>query len=192
MLCIGQSAQQARESIRLLNEGPNETHFIRIHRTPLANNKNSRPTGHGIARSEPLAVPEINKTPIPIQGQLIIQWDGATLRVEAPGRNGSRQKVEGVYLSDLPLEMQHSLLSQVEDARDRNRAELLATQRENIAYVAGARGMGVEFARQIWPSATITSRTMRARLAKAGQYDPISGKIRGETKPQKEILDLDL
>lgn len=129
---------------------------------------------------------------VPIQGQLTIRWDGATLQVEAPGRNGMRQKVEGVYLYDLPLEIQHNLLSQVEEARDRNRAELLTTQRDNIAYVAGAQGMGIDFARKIWPSANIQSRTIRARLAKAGQYDPISGKIRGAEKPTKEILDLDL
>lgn len=129
---------------------------------------------------------------VPIQGQLIIRWDGATLQVEAPGRNGARQKVEGVYLSDLPLEIQHNLISQVEDARDRNAAELQTTQRNNIAYVASAPGMGIGFARQIWKDADIQSRTMRARLAKAGQYDPILGKIRGADKPEKEILDLDL
>lgn len=129
--------------------------------------------------------------PSPVIGQITISFDGATLRAEAPGRNGSRQKITDISFSDLPFSLRENLISQIETIKDRNKAELIKTQNANIQKTAENHNIG--FARKIWGNDWIFSRTMRARVAKAGQYDPISGKIKSSDKnSEKEILELDL
>lgn len=129
---------------------------------------------------------------IPISGQVTISWDEVSLKIEAPSRNGARQKIEGVLFFDLPLEIRHNLIAQIEGARDRARAELMSVQRNNVQYVADEHNPAL--ARKIWGSDWVESRTLRSRLAKAagpGQFDPIKQKIVTKV-PDKEILDLDL
>lgn len=128
--------------------------------------------------------------PSPVLGQITISFDGTTLRAEAPGRNGSRQKITDISFSDLPFSLRENLISQIEAIKDRNKAELIKTQNKNIQSVAENHNIG--FARKIWGDDWIFSKTMRARVAKAGQYDPISGKIKTTGKSEKEILELDL
>lgn len=128
--------------------------------------------------------------PIPLIGQITISYDGTTIRAEAPGRNGTRQKIDGILFSDLPLELRENLIAQIESARDRNRADLMKTQNNNIQSVAEKHSIG--FARKIWGNDWILSRTMKSRVAKAGQYDPISGRIIKTEKREIEILDIDL
>lgn len=189
MICIGQSAASAREAMARFNGSGSETHFIRVHRTPITNQNNSMPR-HRSAGSSEASESTLFEAPLGLSGQITLSWDGAVLRAEAPGRNGARQKIEDATFADLPLWLKTQLISQLEDARDRQRNHLMSIQRENVQYVSESQN--IAFAKKIWGSDWIASRTIRARLAKPGQYDPISGKIRGAEKPEKEILDLDL
>lgn len=128
--------------------------------------------------------------PLPVLAQITISFDGATLRAEAPGRNGSRQKIEGIYFESLPFEIRENLIAQIESIKDRNKAELIKTQNRNIQKTA--ENHNISFARKIWGDDWIFSKTIRARVAKAGQYDPVSGKIKTSDKIEKEILEIDL
>ena len=125
---------------------------------------------------------------IPLIGTVVIQFDGSSLKCESPGKNGMRQKVEGISFSDLPPEIQHTLLAQIESARDHNRNELMAQQRQSVQYVSETL-RDVALAKRVWGNDYVESRTLRARLAKAGQYDPISGKIKTENTKQKQAHD---
>lgn len=140
--------------------------------------------------AEPTAPAPVPVIPT-ISGQIIVCWDGVSLRCEAPGRNGSRQKIE-IPFSALPFEFRENLISQIEVARDRAKARLMKMQRNNVQYVAESQPQGIAFAKKIWGTDHLTSKRLERRLAKAGQFDPNLGRIKEtDTKKKiKEILDL--
>lgn len=132
---------------------------------------------------------------VPITSSLTIQFDGALLKCEAVGRNGSRRKIDlGSINDDNNWELiKTELLAQLEIARDRARNELMETQRNNIQYVAETQPQGIAFAKKIWGADWVSSRVLKSRLAKAGQFDPDLGRIRENdnlSKKTKETLDL--
>lgn len=117
---------------------------------------------------------------------LVIAFDGTSLRIEAAGLNGMRQKVEGVSFTDLPIEIRAALLDQLDRSRAKARSDSMEIERQNIAYVA--ENHGVALARKIWGGERATSRTMRARLRyssdSAGNLDP-EGNLKKPSKPIK-------
>lgn len=115
-----------------------------------------------------------------LSAQITLSWDGNQIRCEAPGSNGSRRKIADATFDDLPLWLKTELLSQLEEQRDKQRQALMATQRENVQYVAENHNVGL--ATKIWGKDWVASRVLKARIARAGQFDPISGKIVSETQ----------
>lgn len=129
----------------------------------------------------------------PISAQLTISWDGVSLRIEAPGRNGARQKVEGILFDELPLDLKTNLIAQLEAEKDRRRNEIMALQRKNVDYVANDL-RSVNLATKIWGSDWVESRTLNAQLSRARFNKSVHDKYFSETKDkkEKEILDLDI
>lgn len=127
----------------------------------------------------------------PTSAQLIIAFNGATLRIESAGANGARKKVEGVSFVDLPIEIRAELTDQLDRIRAKARAELMATQGQNIQYVA--ENHDVALARKIWGNGVAESRIMRARLRyssdSAGNVDA-SGKLKRERLTTERKRDL--
>lgn len=102
--------------------------------------------------------------PVRLSAQLTLAWDGATLRVEAPGRNGSRQKVEGISFSDLPQDLRNHLTSEIEAQRDQSRKATQQTQNQNIRYVSQSHGRGV--AASVWHDGELAfNRSWKKHLA---------------------------
>jgi hypothetical protein len=120
--------------------------------------------------------------------QIIIAFDGAKIRVESPGANGQRQKIEGISFADLPIEIRAALSDQLDRARASKRAKLMAVQGQNIQYVA--ENHDTALARKIWGNGVAESRVMRARLRysseKAGNVDE-TGKLKTAPRPKKEL-----
>jgi hypothetical protein len=124
--------------------------------------------------------------------QLIIAYDGLDLKVEAAGANGARAKIDGVLFTELPIEIRTALIDQLDRIKAKQRADLMATQSQNIQYVAETHNIGL--AQKIWGNEKALSRTQRARLRYshegAGNIDA-SGKAKKIDKGDKfEIMEL--
>lgn len=111
-----------------------------------------------------------------LSAQLTIAFNGTTIQVEAPGPNGTRRKIEGATFDDLPTWLKTELLSQLDEQREKRRKALMTLQAQNVQYVAETLH-DPALARRVWGPEWVESRTLRARLAKPNQYDPISGRI---------------
>lgn len=65
--------------------------------------------------------------------QLILAWDGLTLKVEAPSSNGTRKKIENVSFDDLPETIQFELQTQLaaNKAREQHTVEAPSASRDS-------------------------------------------------------------
>jgi hypothetical protein len=122
-----------------------------------------------------------------LSAQLVIAYDGSTLKVEAAGANGARDKIAGVLFDELPFEIRTALIDQLDRLRAKARADLMALQGQNIQYVA--QNHNVALAQKIWGNDKALSRVQRARLQysspNAGNLDA-SGKLKSEKRPAKK------
>lgn len=88
---------------------------------------------------------------MPIAQLSIFLDDSGTVRCEAPGKNGSRLKVDLPFdFSQRNPELMAELAIQRDEHRRKAEAALRDLQSANIRNVVAAKGMGIAFARQIW------------------------------------------
>src|SRR5215469_8554608 len=140
--------------------------YIAIRHTPAR-----MPLRRYYARGKTAMTQQVNTT---FSAQFTGAWDGTTLKVEIPGKNGARQKVE-VLFSELPFNLREQLMAAIAEQRDAARKALIAQQNENVKYVLSEHHPhGAKLARKVWGNKGegIISKTMQRKLAKAGQFDP--------------------
>jgi hypothetical protein len=121
--------------------------------------------------------------PVPsFQITLAFDLDG-TIRCETPGANGSRRKIElDAGFLDRNPELHSEFLAFCDKARERQAADLRATQNQNIQYVAQRQGLG--FAAKIWYNGELAfNRAIGRKLAEATAATP----VKKESKPRKPV-----
>ena len=127
--------------------------------------------------------------PIP---QVTIFLQNGRFYAEAPGKNGARRKTEldASFASRNP-EIADDLRDQDEANRLAQRAELRATQNNNIKYVSEAHG--IPTAKRVWPEADlIFNRSLqRALTATNLSGERATSNANAKPKSQAQAVDLD-
>jgi hypothetical protein len=125
---------------------------------------------------------------------LIIAFDGTSLKVEMAGLNGSRQKIDGVSFSDLPFEIRAALTDRLDQIRTKEKELLLETQKNNFSYVAANHGL--DLAKKVLGDSVEARFNKTWRLHQkglAGNLTPATSTSTStkEARLQKEIAKLD-
>jgi hypothetical protein len=130
----------------------------------------------------------MTNAPNRLSAQLTLAWDGATLRVEGPGRNGSRRKIEGALFDLLQSELKADLIAQLDEQRVQNETALRQLQNQNILHVAQAHGRGV--AAHVWHNGELAfNRTWRKHLS--GEAGNLNGPARSAQAPKSREAAVD-
>jgi hypothetical protein len=114
--------------------------------------------------------------------QITLAFDlNGSVRCETPGANGARRKIElDAGFLDRNPELHSEFLAFCDKARERQAANLRATQNQNIQYVAQRQGLN--FAAKIWHNGELAfNRAIGRKLAQAVSETP----VKKESKPRK-------
>ncbi len=132
----------------------------------------------------------------PRSAQIVISYDESGLKIEAPGANGARRKVEGVSFDELPLFLRSELVDQLDSIKRAERDRVRDQQTQNIAY-ASEYHPGI--VRKIWgTNATVFNARLRKHLnGSAGNLadqpkTPTSSSPRPKRTSTADAVDIDL